>query len=86
MQITEIAQAIDCYWIGLDLPGDHLPSFHNKSLQDLFLILQKFQITIESVLVKIFLLSYLKTISKPLSKLINVMILKETFLFVSFIH
>ena len=84
MQITEIAQAIDCYWIGLDLPGDHLPSFHNKSLQDLFLILQKFQITIE--IVKDLCESYLKTISKPLRKLINMMILKEAFLFVSFIH
>ena len=84
MQTTEIAQAIDCYSICLDLPGDHLPSFHNKSLQDLFLILQKFQITIE--IVKDLCESYLKTISKPLRKLINMMILKEAFLFVSFIH
>ena len=84
MQITEIAQAIDCYWIGLDLPGDHLPSFHNKSLQDLFLILQKFQITIE--IVKDLCESYLKTISKPLRKLIDVMIRRNSFLFVSFIH
>ena len=87
MQTTEIAQAIDCYSICLDLPGDHLPSFHNKSLQDLFLILQKFQITIEIILLNSVCKSYLKTISKPLRKLINVMIiLKKTFLFVSFIY